>query len=582
MATIAWKIGGDQGEGIDSTGDVVATVASRLGHHVYGYKSFSSRIKGGHTHYKVCLSDHPLRSAMEETHLLVALTQETIDKNIHELVKGGAIVADEAFSPVLPDGSDLRLIKVPLSKIARDLGNPVMRNMVAVGATAALLGQDAGAYRDYVKKKFEPKGPEVVRQNIAAFEEGFAQAQGLMPEGLGFALPPADGRSRLLLTGNEAIALGAVAAGCRIMAAYPITPASDVMEHLVGLFPQVGGVVCQMEDELAAITLVIGAGYGGARAMTATSGPGFSLMQEGMGLAAMAEVPAVIVDCQRAGPSTGMPTKNEQSDVMAAIFGGHGEGTRIVLAPGTVEDAFLDMGLAFNLAEHYQTPVIVASDLALSEWKATVDDLPLEAISIDRGEIVTDEALGDLERGAFQRYALTPSGISPRSLPGQPGGQYLATGVEHQPSGKVSEDPAIRRAEMEKRRRKFEPLALDPAGICYTGPENPDLVVAVFGSVIGAAQEAVRTLGDEGKAVGILQVRRLWPFPKEAFAQRVRGAGAVLFVEANATSQLRHLAEIAGVEMGERFSLLKYDGTLFTAREVAERIRDVRVAEEVS
>lgn len=582
MQSIAWKIGGDQGEGIDSTGDVVATVASRMGHHVYGYKSFSSRIKGGHTHYKVRLSDHPVCSAVEETHLLVALTQETIDKNVHELVKGGAVVADEAFGPHLPPASEATLLTIPLGKIARDIGSPVVRNMVAVGATAALLGQDIEVYRDYVRTKFEKKGDEVVRQNLTALDEGYGTARTLRPEGLGFKLPRADGKARFLLSGNEAIALAAVAAGCRIMAAYPITPASDVMENLVGLFPKVGGVVCQMEDEIAAITLVIGAGYAGARAMTATSGPGFSLMQEGMGLAAMAEVPAVVVDCQRSGPSTGMPTKNEQSDILAAIFGGHGDGTRIVLAPGTVEDAFADTALAFNLADRYQTPVIVASDLALSQWKMTVDDLPLDEVTIDRGETVPDETLATLRRGTFDRYALTPSGISPRAFPGQPHGQHLATGVEHQPNGKVSEDPANRRAEMDKRRRKVAALADDPAGVRYSGPDHPDLVVAAFGSVVGAVKEAAAELGVDGQRIGVLQVRRLWPFPAKAFAEHLEGVSGVLFVEANATSQLRRLAEISGIPLGEASSLLKYDGTLFTASEVSEKIRSLRVTEEVS
>jgi|GEM_PF-6170866 len=346
MATIAWKIGGDQGEGIDSTGDVVATVASRLGHHVYGYKSFSSRIKGGHTHYKVCLSDHPLRSAMEETHLLVALTQETIDKNIHELVKGGAIVADEAFSPVLPDGSDLRLIKVPLSKIARDLGNPVMRNMVAVGATAALLGQDAGAYRDYVKKKFEPKGPEVVRQNIAAFEEGFAQAQGLMPEGLGFALPPADGRSRLLLTGNEAIALGAYQAGVSVAAAYPGTPSTEILENVAAY----EGVYAEWApNEKVAMEVATGAAYAGARAMVSMKHVGLNVAADPFFAVAVTGVRGGLVVVSADDPSM-HSSQNEQDNRNYAKF------AKVpLLEPADSQEAYELTRLAFGLsAQHEQ------------------------------------------------------------------------------------------------------------------------------------------------------------------------------------------------------------------------------------
>jgi len=582
MDQIAWKIGGDQGEGIDSTGDVIATVASRMGYFVYGYKSFSSRIKGGHTHYKVRIADHPVRSAVPETHVLVALTQETIDRSVHEVVPGGAVIADEGFQPSLPDGCGLPLIAIPMGRIARELGNPVVRNMVAVGATSALLGVPLARYEAYVSLKFEGKGQGVVDVNLAALRAGFEAARAVLPDGLGFTLPEVAEKGRLLMTGNEAIALGALAGGCRIMAAYPITPASDVMENLVGLLPQHGGVVCQMEDEIAAITLVIGASYAGARAMTATAGPGFSLMQEGMGLAAMAEIPAVIVDCQRSGPSTGMPTKSEQSDIMAAIFGGHGEGGRIVLSPSTVEEAFADTAEAFNLAERYQTPVIIASDLALSEWKQTVEHLPIEKVTIDRGEIAPQDFLRHLQRGSFDRYALTDSGISPRSLPGQPHGQYLATGVEHLPSGKVSEDPRNRKSEVDKRARKFQPLIDDPTGVDYEGPATPDLLIASFGSVTGAIEEAIATIGESTLHIGRLKVRRLWPFPATAFRKCLEAAGEVMFVEQNSTSQLRRLSELVGIDTSHATSLLRYDGILFTPQEIQAAIRSRFARQEVS
>lgn len=582
LESIAWKIGGDQGEGIDSTGDVIATVANRMGYFVYGYKSFSSRIKGGHTHYKVRVSDRPVLSACRDTHLLVALTQETIDRNVHEVIQGGAVVADESIVPKLPDGITCPLIVIPMTKIARDLGNPVMRNMVAVGASSALLNLPLDAFKDYISEKFTRKGEDVVRQNVQAVEAGHAYALEHFPDGLIFRLPTVEKKPRLVVTGNEAIALGALAAGCRIMAAYPITPASDVMENLVALFPKVGGVVCQMEDEIASITLVAGAGYAGARAMTATSGPGFSLMQEGMGLAAAAEIPAVVIDCQRSGPSTGMPTKNEQSDIMAAIFGGHGEAPRIVLAPGTALEAFLDTAEAFNLAEKYQTVVIVASDLALSQWKQTVEDLPKEKVKIDRGLIRKDEDLVGLARGSFDRYALTESGISPRSLPGQPHGQYLATGVEHLPTGKVSEDPKNRKAEMDKRARKLQPLSDAPGGLVYQGPEKPDVLVACFGSVVGAVDEAISGLPSSGISVGRVHVRRLWPFPVKAFQEAASRAGSVLFVEQNSTSQLKGLAELTGVQLPRSRSFLKYDGILFMPEEIQDAIKAQLVAEEVS
>lgn len=576
-SSLAWKIGGDQGEGIDSTGDVMATVTTRLGYYVYGYKSFSSRIKGGHTYYKVRISDRPVLAPIPETHLLVALNQETIEKDGAEVVATGVVLADASFDPRLPDDSWARLVPIPMTALARELSNPLVRNMVAVGASAALLQLPLEAFVSYVEEKFGRKGKAVVEQNVQALRKGHMAALEALPEGLTFRLPEPVRRPRLILTGNEAVALGALAAGCRIMAAYPITPASDIMEHLVSLFPRFGGVVCQMEDEIAAITLAVGAGYAGARAMTATSGPGISLMQEALGLASAAEIPVVLVDCQRSGPSTGMPTKEEQSDLFALIFGSHGESQRIVLAPGTAAEAFADAWQAFNLADRYQCPVIIASDLSLAQWKQTVEDLPLGEVRIDRGEIVDRE--GVEARGTpFQRYAFTESGISPRVLPGVAGGQYLATGVEHLPTGKVSEDPRNRALMMQKRARKLEPLR-QASGTLYQGPEDPEVLVVSFGSTVGAVEEAIEALPKAGVRVGHLRVRRIWPLPVEEIRTRVSSAQKVLFVEMNSTSQLRHLFQLEGIVPEHADSLLKYDGLLLTPDEVAARIQALLLEE---
>ncbi len=577
--SLAWKIGGDQGEGIDSTGDVVGTVASRLGYYVYGYKHFSSRIKGGHTHYTVRLGTEPVLAPEPEVHVLVALTQETIDRNVRGLVAGGPVIADQAFKPALPDGAQAQLIEIPLTQIARELGAPVVRNMVAVGASAALLGLPLDAFRSYVEEKFGRKGQETVAQNVRALEQGhrFIESSHVAVR---YELPAATPGTRYLMTGNDALALGALGAGCRLMAAYPITPATDIMETLASLFPKYGGAICQMEDELAAITMVIGAGYAGARAMTATSGPGFSLMQEGLGLASVAEIPAVVVDTQRVGPSTGMPTKTEQSDLMAAVFGGHGEGERIVLTPGTATQAFEDGYEAFNLAERYQSPVIILSDLALGQWLQTVERLPYERVQIDRGAIVGAAETQDLE-GEFQRYRLTPDGISPRTLPGTPKGQYLATGVEHAQTGKVSEDPANRAAQVQKRRRKLEPLRTREGAILVDAAEGAEVVIVCFGSLIGAVDEAASDLRGRGLKVGRVQVRQAWPFPAQPLRAALQDARKVLFVEQNVTGELRELARLEGLEDDRFASLLKYDGTLLLPQEVVEEVRVLVMKEEV-
>ena len=566
---LSWKIGGEQGEGIDSCGDVLLTVVGRMGYHAYGYKWFSSRIKGGHTNYKVRIADHPVRSAIDELHVLLALDQETIRIEAPELVVGGLIVADSQFGPVLPEGrDDVRLLAVPLTQIARDAGGILYRNMAALGATACLLNLPLAAFEAYVAKKFGRKGEAVVGQNREALRAAHAATLSALGGPSPLSLPPADGKGRLLLTGNDALALGAVAAGCKVFAGYPITPASSVMEALVDFFPKIGGVVVQAEDEIASITMVAGAAYGGARAMTATSGPGISLMQEGLGLAATAELPVVVVDCQRSGPSTGMPTKNEQSDILALVYGGHGEAPRIVLCPATHEQAFSDGAEAFNLADRFQCPVIIASDLALAEWKATVDeeDLDLDAIRIDRGALVDQATLDALEPGTFLRYDVTPSGVSPRALPGMRGGQYLATGTEHARTGKVSEDPANRVAMMQKRLRKMD--SVDFPSHTLEGDPAGSLALVAFGSTYGAVREATERLNRDGVRTRHIHVRRVAPFPAAELAAALEGASRVLVVEHNATGQLRTLLAQHAVTDVSLESLCKFDGTLLVPGEV--------------
>jgi 2-oxoglutarate ferredoxin oxidoreductase subunit alpha len=582
---IAWKIGGDQGEGIDSTGDALSTVANRMGYYVYGYKTFSSRIKGGHTNYKVRISTTPVEATTEGTDVLVALNQETIDKNAGELKPGGFLLADAAFDPVLPEGTaeGVDLVKLPLTQIAKDLGSVLMRNMVAVGASAALLNLPLEPFQDYVARRFQAKGDAVVKPNQEAIVRGYHAVQELVGEKLTLRLGDPVPGDRVVMSGNDALALGALAGGCRIMAAYPITPASDVMEALVKWFPKVGGVVVQAEDEIAAITLAIGAGFAGARAMTATSGPGFSLMQEAIGLASMTETPVVIVDVQRSGPSTGMPTKQEQSDLLQMVHGSHGEAPRIVLAPSSIPEIFEDGADAFNLAEQYQCPVIIASDLSLGLWRQSVERsaVDLAKVHIERGEVVDPDQLAQMGRDAFHRYRLTETGISPRSLPGMKNGQFLATGAEHAESGKVSEDPKNRVLMMQKRFKKLEHFTRTP--LKSEGNLAGDVVMVAIGSTVGICREARHILERQGLSVGLVWPRVLAPFPAEALQQALGRARRVLVVEQNATGQLLQLMRTYGIGHDERFrSLLKYDGVPFTPQEIVRQATElVPVAEVV-
>jgi 2-oxoglutarate ferredoxin oxidoreductase subunit alpha len=575
LREIVWKIGGEQGQGLDPTSDVFATVCNRMGYWVYAYKTFSSRIKGGHTDFTVRVSqDHKLSPA-PNLHMLVAIDQESIDLLAGDLRDDGILLADSGFKPQAPAG--VTMITADLTRMARDLGNPVFRNMIAVGASAHVLGIPLEPFKQYVQEKFGRKGEMVVKGNWDALDMGAGIAREQLAE-RGFRLGDPDGKSdRVLVTGNDAMTLGALAAGCRTIFAYPITPASEVLEVGAKIFPRFGGVSVQMEDELGALGAVIGAGFAGARALTCTAGPGLSLMQELLGLAGMTEIPLVVIDTQRGGPSTGMPTKMEQSDLLAMVSGGHGEAPRIVIAPGTGEQAFYDTVTAFNLADNYHCPVIICSDLGLALWQQTVDPFDLSKVVIDRGPIVDQAELDTLGRDGFERYADSESGVSARSFPGMRNGQYLATGAEHGRTGKVTESAANRDRMMKRRFRKIsgrlEIGGKVVPGVEYDGPAKPDVLLISYGSTIGPVREAAENLVAEGRSIGVCQIRLINPLPVEDLTRLINSAKLSLVVECNFTGQMAYLMRANRVPFASVRSILKFDGTLLRGDEVTDLVK---------
>jgi 2-oxoglutarate/2-oxoacid ferredoxin oxidoreductase subunit alpha len=579
---IVWEIGGEQGQGLDSTSDIFATVCNRAGYFVYAYKTFQSRIKGGHTDFTSRVSTRRVLAAAPELHVLVAMDQECIDLLAGQLRSDGLLLADAHFKPSVASGVDL--IAFDMSSMAREMGNPIYRNVIAIGASAALLGLPLQPFKDYVVDKFGRKGQAVVDGNWAALDAGAEQARKLAGGRTFQMSPPPEPRvDHLLVSGNDAVALGAIAGGCRAVFAYPITPASEILEVAARYFPRFGGVAVQMEDELASLAACVGAGFSGVRVMTASAGPGISLMQENLGLAGMTETPLVVVDTQRGGPSTGMPTKQEQGDLFALLLGGHGEAPRIVLAPGTAAQAFSDTVLAFNLADNYHCPVLIASDLGLADWQQTVDPFDLTGIEIDRGPLADVAELERIGRDVFERYADSPTGVSPRSLPGMVNGQFLATGAEHGKSGKVTESPANRTRMMNRRLQKIRHLELNGEsvpGLEYSGDENPEVLLISYGSPIGAVWEAAEVLRDKGLRAGVAQVRVLNPLPIEELRKLIDSAGHSFCVENNALGQLAFLMRANGIASPVR-SVLKYDGTLFRGEEVAERVDELLLREEV-
>ncbi|NGQ96388.1 2-oxoacid:acceptor oxidoreductase subunit alpha [Brevibacillus sp. SYP-B805] len=578
ISQLSWKVGGQQGEGIESTGEIFSIAMARMGYHLYSYRHFSSRIKGGHTNNKIRVSTKPMRAVSDVLDILVAFDQETIDVNAHELREGGIIIADEKFNPKLPEGlKPVRLLSVPLTQIAEELGTSLMKNMVSIGASAAILGIPVDSFRNIVEDMFLRKGEKVVEKNMEAIKQGFDFVNNLtggqLPE---FQLEKADGSKRLFMIGNDAIGLGALAAGCRFMPAYPITPASEIMEYLIKKLPKFGGTVIQTEDEIAAITMAIGGNYGGVRTMTASAGPGLSLMMEAIGLAGMTETPVVIVDTQRGGPSTGLPTKQEQSDLNALINGTHGEIPKVVMAPSTVEECFYDMIEAFNIAEEYQVPVIVATDLTLSLGKQTVEPFDYNRIQIRRGKLLTGQELPEREQNdLFKRYEVTEDGVSSRPIPGQKYGLHHVTGVEHDQTGRPSESPANRKQQMDKRLKKLNGLVKKfPNPVLLDAPhDQADVLIVGVNSTGGTIQEAKARLEQEGVKVNHAQIRLIHPFPTEVLKPYVEKAQKVIVVENNATGQIANLIKL-NVGYAEKIeTVLKYDGNPFLPNEVYTQVK---------
>ncbi|WP_139364896.1 2-oxoacid:acceptor oxidoreductase subunit alpha [Sutcliffiella halmapala] len=573
---LSWKVGGQQGEGIESTGEIFSIALNRLGYYLYGYRHFSSRIKGGHTNNKIRVSTTQVRSISDDLDILVAFDQETIDVNYHELRQGGVVIADAKFKPSIPEDGKATLYAVPFTEIATELGTSLMKNMVAVGASSAILDLDTESFREVVQEIFGRKGESIVEKNMEAIRAGVEFVKEQAENVQTMQLDKADGKKRLFMIGNDAIALGAVAAGSRFMPAYPITPASEIMEYLIKKLPKFGGTVIQTEDEIAACTMAIGANYAGVRTLTASAGPGLSLMMEAIGLSGMTETPLVVVDTQRGGPSTGLPTKIEQSDLMAMIYGTHGEIPKVVIAPSTVQEAFYDTVEAFNIAEEYQVPVILLTDLQLSLGKQSVEPLKFDNVEIRRGKLdINQEIPESADKSYFKRYEVTEDGVSPRVIPGMKNGIHHVTGVEHEETGKPSEVAANRQAQMDKRLRKLNNLKFKNPVHTNAKHEDPDVLIVGFNSTRGTIEEAMERLELDGIKANHAQVRLIHPFPTAEVLPLVKAAKKVIVVEYNATGQLASILKMNVGHAEKISSVLKYDGDPFLPKEIHTKCKEL-------
>jgi 2-oxoglutarate ferredoxin oxidoreductase subunit alpha len=564
---INFMIGGEAGQGVQSVGSILAKALSRGSFRVFADQDYESRVRGGHNFFRVRASDVEINALSESIDILIALNKESIGLHHKELNSSGATIYDG--DKVKDAGKHESLFAVPLERLAQDSAkNKLMSNTVALGAALGLANYDKSILTSVIEQHFGSGG--VGKANIAAAKAGYEYTRANFKRNFPHNLIPLGDGKRMLLSGNEAIALGALAAGCKFMAAYPMTPTTSIMEYMASKAKDLDVVVVQPEDEIAAINMIIGAAYTGVRSLTATSGGGFCLMVEGLGLAGMTETPIVVVLGQRAGPAIGLPTRTEQGELEFAIHASHGEFPRAVLAPATVEDSFWLTVKAFNLADRYQTPVILITDQHLASSYATVDKFDLSKITIDRGSLLSQAEL--TRPGEYKRHRITESGISPRAIPLEGGALVITDSDEHDEEGHLIENAETRTAMMLKRLRKAEGLRREIAPPRVYGATDAEVTLIGWGSTYGAIKESVDLAIADGLKLNMVHFNEIWPFPSEAASNALLKAKKLVAVENNATAQLAHLlrAETGYQAAGK---ILKFDGRPFSPAYILSRLK---------
>jgi 2-oxoglutarate ferredoxin oxidoreductase subunit alpha len=573
MRDLVIRVAGESGEGIQSTGILLAQATARGGFHVITYWTVPAEIKGGHALFQVRLGPHKLYAQGDHVDILLAFNQEAYELNTKDLREGGLLLYDSAdFTP--PETSKWRQVPVPLTDIAKNqLKFELGKNVVAVGVASALFGLPTQYAEKLLRDRWQRKGEEIVQINMRALQAGIEYVEQNVPDREQYLLePPPVRENTIVLSGAQSLSLGTLAAGANFFAGYPITPASDVMEFLASELPKTGGTVIQAEDEMASIAMCLGASYSGRKALTSTSGPGMSLMIEALGLGTMAELPVVVVDAMRAGPSTGLPTKHEQGDLYLAALGGHGEVPRIVIATTGVEDSFYQAVNAFNLAEKYQTPVILMSDTMLMMRMEAVEKPDVNAVEVVERLLYQPNGNGTSnlhpEEGGFRRYAQSDDGISPMSLPGMPGGQYTATGLEHSDTGRPRYDPVTHTRMTEKRFRKIDNAVQDAPPPDRHGDPDAEIGIVTWGSTMGNVIEAVDRLAELGIKIDAIAPKMLWPLPDHQLRDFVMNKRKVIVVEVNYTGQLAQL--LAARYRNDLLRLNVYGGVPFKVGDIVK------------
>ena len=591
------RIGGEGGDGVISCGELFAKASARTEYHVFTYITYPAEIRGGFSMIQIRVKDWTIYSMGSKVDYLAVFDQYAYDRTIGDLKEGGMVIFDPDIVSV-DETLNARFYPISLTKITLDLtGGKLGKNVVALGALGHLFDIKESELEQLMFDRYGQKGNDVVEKNLKLLEAGYkAGKENKWPRRFHLAIHSAPKTNYMMLSGNEAVALGALAAGCRFVAGYPITPATPIFETLTKLMPKIGGKAIQVEDEIAAISAIIGASFTGEKVITPTSGPGLQLMGEQLNLASMLELPIVIVDVQRGGPSTGLPTKTEQSDLKFAIYGTSGESPRIILAPTNVEDCFYQTIRAFNQAEKYQMPAIILTDQSIGYRKATVPIPDIANLIYDTGnvskqklvipsadhiKIVSRLTPTDAELENYHRYKDTKTGISPIARPGTPNGQYLATGLEHTEKGVANYTPENHRKMTKKRFKKLKLLSetLEKNPKEYFGSSKAKIGIIGWGSTMGAIREARYLAEKEGIKIRQLHPRIIAPLPEQRIRHFLLGLKQVIVVEENYTGQFAHFIKAKfGITPIE---IHKYSGTPITPEEVLAGIEKVaRIVDE--
>jgi 2-oxoglutarate/2-oxoacid ferredoxin oxidoreductase subunit alpha len=578
--TFAVGIGGAAGQGVATPGDIFAKIFSRRGLHLNAYNAYQSIIRGGHTFLTIRTGPEKVTNMGDRIDMLIPLNQDSIDRHLKLLTRGSACLYNADTIKPGDAAEGVQLCPLPVSELADITRNKVAQNTLAMGAGLHMMGIGFQALEEVLREQFKKKGEAVVAENVGVARAGYDYAAAHFTP---FSHPlPRTEQRYAILSGNIAMAMGGAAAGVKFYCAYPMSPSTGVLHWMAAHARKAGIMVRQVEDEIGVINMAIGAAHGGVRAMCATSGGGFALMSEGLGMAAMIETPVVVIDCQRAGPSTGVPTKTEQGDLWQMLGAAFGDYPRVIAAPLDIGDCFKLIPEMFNLVDRFQCPGLVLCDLLLSEGRLSVHPKDLDfSPSIDRGELIGANGHGDEARagsasnGDYKRYRFTESGVSPRAVPGTPGHMHTVATDEHQEDGVLISDeftnPLKRRAMMEKRMRKVAGIEAAVPPPTLSGPRNAEVTLIGWGSTQGVIAEACEILNEQGISANQLQIRWLVPLHGDAIVEILREARHPIIVENNYSGQFaRYLrSETSFVPQGY---IRKYDGEPFMPHHIVEAV----------